>query len=60
MYSSILHKMVSVSMLINSDNIKRLIYVGLAAFFVTRVYRAEQKSAGLPVLVCYQMFRLNI
>ena len=33
-------------MLINSDNIKRLIYVGLAAFFVTRVYRAEQKMSA--------------
>ena len=45
-------------MLINSDNIKRLIYVGLAAFFVTRVYRAEQKCLLGFLSVLYHLFRL--
>ena len=43
------HKMVSTNMLVNSDNIKRLIYIGLAAFFVTRVYSSAVKLIAQDV-----------
>ena len=39
----------SASMIINSSNIKRLIYIGLAAFFVTRVYTAGVKLIAQDV-----------
>ena len=41
--------MVSTNMLLNSDNIKRLIYIGLAAFFVTRVYSSAVKLIAQDV-----------
>ena len=41
--------MMSSNMLVNSDNIKRLIYIGLAAFFVTRVYSSAVKLIAQDV-----------
>ena len=41
--------MVSTNMLVNSDNIKILIYIGLAAFFVTRVYSSAVKLIAQDV-----------
>ena len=41
--------MVSASMLVNSDNIKCLIYIGLASFFVTRVYNCTMKLVAQDV-----------
>ena len=48
-FATIHTRMVSASTLINSDNIKRLIYIGLAAFFVTRVYSSGTKLAAQEV-----------